>query len=242
MGSGYLIIQGRKGYRYSLDAVLLAHFASSFPGRSALELGTGNGAASLLLAKRREELRIVGMEIQEVLASQARRSVGINGLECRISVLKADWSDVPSLFPPCSFDLVFANPPYRSVGTGKVSPRGEVFLAKHIPQGGWEALLRASAWALKAKGMLCLISHASGLVSLMVRLRQAHLEPKSLWLVHSFAGSEAESAVVSAGKEGREGLRVLPPLILYSEKGNRPTPDLKAIYGSFRSAQEGSVS
>ncbi|MDH7500045.1 MAG: methyltransferase, partial [candidate division NC10 bacterium] len=160
----------------------------------------------------------------------------------RISVLTGDWRDVPSLFPPCSFDLVFANPPYRSVGTGKVSPRSEVFLAKHMAQGGWEALLKAAAWALRAKGMLCLIYHADGLVSLMACLRQAHLEPKSLRLVHSFVGSEAEFALVSARREGREGLKVLPPLILYSRKGNRPTPELEAIYGSFRPAPEGNLS
>jgi len=239
ISSGYRIIQGRKGYRYSLDAVLLAHFVSSFPGRSALELGMGNGAASLLLAKRREDLKITGIEIQEGLASQAQRSVIINGLEGRIFVLAEDWRNVPSLFPPHSFDLVFANPPYRSVGSGRVSPRGEVSLAKHGPQGRLESLVKAAVWVLKAKGTLSLIYHANGLVPLMACVRQAHLEPKSLRLVHSFFGSEAEFALVSARKEGREGLKVLPPLILYSGKGNRPSPDLEAIYGSFRSAQEG---
>ena len=240
IGSGYRIIQSRRGYRYSLDAVLLAHFASSFPGQSALELGTGNGAAILLLARRRHDLRIVGIEIQEVLASQAQRSVILNRLEGRVSILVADWRDAPSLFPPYSFDLVFANPPFRSMGTGKMSPRREVALAKHGPQGGLEGLVRAASRVLKAKGTLALIYHASFLVPLMISLRQAHLEPKCLCLVHSFSESEAEFALVGARKEGKTGLRVLPPLILYSGNGDRPSPELQAIYSSFQEAEKGS--
>jgi len=239
IGSGYGIIQSRSGFRYSLDAVLLAYLASSFSGQLALELGIGNGAASLLLARRRQDLRIVGIEMQECLASQARRSVMLNGLEGRIGVLVADWRNVPFLLPPSSFDLVFANPPFRSVGSGKMSPRREVALAKHSPHGGLEDLVRASSGVLKAEGTLALIYHASSLVPLMVALRQANLESKSLRLVHSFSGSEAEFALVGARKEGKAALRVLPPLILYSGKRNRPSPELEAIYSSFEATREG---
>jgi tRNA1Val (adenine37-N6)-methyltransferase len=234
VGSGYRIIQSKRGYRYSLDAVLLAHFASPLPGRSALELGMGNGAVSLLLARKRERLKIVGLELQELLASQAQRSLILNGLEKRISVLVANWGRVSCIFPPDFFDLALANPPYRAVGTGRFSPLPEVARAKHGPQGGLEDLLKASSWALKAKGTLALIYHCSGLVHLMICMHQAGIAPKCLRLVHSFPGSEAEFALISARKGGRPGLQVLPPLILYSEKGGSPSSEVMAIYSSFQ--------
>jgi tRNA1Val (adenine37-N6)-methyltransferase len=234
VGSGLRIIQSKKGYRYSLDAVLLAHFASSLPGRSALELGMGNGAVSLLLARRRKELKIVGLEMQQTLASQAQRSLVLNGMDKRISVLAADWGKVPSLFASDSFDLVLANPPYRTVGTGRSSPLPEVALAKHGRRGGLGELLRASSWVLKAKGTLALIYHSSGLADLMIGLRQARLEPKLLRLVHSFPESGAELALISARKGGRPGLRVSPPLILYAGRGGSPSSEMAAIYNSFR--------
>lgn len=237
LGSGYRIIQSKRGYRYALDAVLLAHFASSFPGRSALELGMGNGAVSLLLAKRREGLKIVGLELQEILASQAQRSLILNGLEKRVRVLVADWRTASSLFPPGSFDLALANPPYRAVGTGRSSPRPEIALAKHSPPGALEDLVKASSWVLKAKGALVLIYHSSGLAHLVMALRQSRLEPKHLCLVHSFPGSDAEFALVSARKEGRPGLQAHPPLILYSEPGGCLSPDAVSIYHSFHKAQ-----
>ncbi|HEX9920764.1 MAG TPA: methyltransferase domain-containing protein [Candidatus Methylomirabilis sp.] len=235
LGSGYRIIQSRRGYRYSLDSVLLAHFASFLPGRSALELGMGNGAASLLLARRRGEVKILGLELQEDLASQAQRSVVLNGLEGRVSVLVADWRAGPRLLSPNSFDLVLANPPYRALGSGRSSPRPQVALAKHGPQGGLEHLLRAAFWALRARGTLALIYHCSGLAGLIVSLRQAGLEPKRLRLVHSFPESEAEFALVSARKGARPELKALSPLILYTGRGRRqPSLELEVIYGSFR--------
>lgn len=234
IGSGCRIIQSQRGYRYSLDAVLLAHFACAFPGRSALELGMGNGAVSLLLAQKREDLQIVGIEIQEVLASQAKRSVIINGLEGRIRILMADWRSAPCLFSPRSFDLVLANPPYRAVGTGRLSPKPEVALAKHCPPGSLEDMVRASSWVLKSKGTFALIYHCSGLGRLMVSLCRANLEPKYLRLVHSHRESDAEFVLMAARREGRSNLKVFPPLILYSGKeDSRPSPELEAIYGFF---------
>jgi tRNA1Val (adenine37-N6)-methyltransferase len=234
IGSGWHIIQSKRGYRYSLDAVLLAHFACSIPGRSALELGMGNGAVSLLLARRRAGLKIVGLELQEILASQAQRSLILNGLEKRIQVLVADWGRASHFFPPGFFDLVVANPPYRVEGTGRSSPRPEVALAKHGPQGGLQDLLKAASWVLKAKGIVALIYHASSLADLMANLREVRLEPKRLRLVHSFPGCEAEFALLSARKEARLGLQVLPPLVLFSERGGSPSSELAAIYHSFR--------
>ena len=242
IGSGYRIIQSQRGYRYSLDAVLLAHFTASlpFPGTWALELGMGNGAASLLLARRRAGLRIVGIELQEALAGQAQRSVLLNGLEGRISILVADWRSTASLFPPDSFDLVLANPPYRAWGTGRLSPMKEVALAKHGPEGGLEDLLESASHVLRPGATLALIYHASALASVMVSLRRAHLEPKSCCLVHSYPESEAEFALVEARKGGRPGLKVLAPLILYSKGRTRPrslSSDLEAIYNSFQAGR-----
>jgi tRNA1Val (adenine37-N6)-methyltransferase len=184
-------------------------------------------------------LKIVGMEVQENLASQAQRSVMLNGLDDRITVQVRDWRDASSRFPPHSFDLVFANPPFRAVGTGRVSPRAEVALAKHGPQGALKGLLKAASWVLRARGILALIYHVSSLAELVGSLRQANLEPKYLCLVHSLPESEAEFALVGACKEGRTGLKAWPPLILFSAKGGPPSPELEAIYRSFRPAREG---
>src|SRR5574341_2021440 len=74
LGSGGLrIIRSVKGFRHSMDAILLAQFVAPRPTDRVLDLGCGNGAIALLLAHRRALLRVVGLGIQPALASRALR-------------------------------------------------------------------------------------------------------------------------------------------------------------------------
>ena len=46
------IIQKKEGYRFSLDAILLAHFTSLIKAHSIVDLGTGSGIIPLVLARK----------------------------------------------------------------------------------------------------------------------------------------------------------------------------------------------
>ncbi|MCL5808215.1 MAG: SAM-dependent methyltransferase, partial [Deltaproteobacteria bacterium] len=65
------IIQKKTGYRFSLDALLLAYFAGLNEGEDLIDLGTGSGIIALILAARYPRLRVLGIEIQEQLATMA---------------------------------------------------------------------------------------------------------------------------------------------------------------------------
>src|SRR3990172_2276665 len=115
--------QPEKGYRFSIDSVLLADFAAPYCGRSALDLGTGSGVVLLLLACRNDVLRKgVGVEIQPQLWEFACRNIGENGFGGRLSAVLGDFrDDIPGLSPR-SVDLVVSNPPYRKIGEGRRNP------------------------------------------------------------------------------------------------------------------------
>src|SRR5512137_544956 len=83
------ILQPKKGYRFSVDAPLLADFIRPRPEDAALELGTGSGVISLLLSLKPLR-KITALEIQPGLAGLARRNVELNGLGGRIEVVEAD--------------------------------------------------------------------------------------------------------------------------------------------------------
>jgi len=53
LGGRLRIVQPRAGYRFSIDALLLAHFVRLREGAFVLELGTGSGVIAVLLARRR---------------------------------------------------------------------------------------------------------------------------------------------------------------------------------------------
>jgi len=123
----FRILQGRKGYRFSVDAPLLADFVRTRPSDELLELGTGSGVISILLSIK-PFARITAVEVQEGLADLARRNVALNGLESRIGIVRADlrtWD------PGRRFDVVFANPPYIRGRGGRLSVSEEKSVAKH---------------------------------------------------------------------------------------------------------------
>jgi tRNA1(Val) A37 N6-methylase TrmN6 len=68
------ILQKKRGYRFSIDALLLAHFADPGPKDRIIDLGTGCGILPLILLFRRKASRIIGVEIQPSLADLARRN------------------------------------------------------------------------------------------------------------------------------------------------------------------------
>ena len=61
--------QHRQGYRFSIDAVLLAHYISVKANDRILDIGTGSGIISLILLYRHVDLlsECSGVEIQKDL-------------------------------------------------------------------------------------------------------------------------------------------------------------------------------
>ena len=125
------IIQKKEGYRFSLDAILLAHFTSLIKAHSIVDLGTGSGIIPLVLARRMNSPSIVGVEVQEELADMARRTVALNGLTGCISILHNDLRNASDYLKPSSFDLVVCNPPYYPVTDGRINPDKQKAIARH---------------------------------------------------------------------------------------------------------------
>src|SRR5918912_2667204 len=104
--------QAPHGYRFALEAFLLADFVSALCADPCIDLGTGCGVVALLLARRLPHIRLVGLELQRSLALLAQRNVVCNGLEHRIGIVQGDICQVPALFPAGVCGTVVCNPPY----------------------------------------------------------------------------------------------------------------------------------
>ena len=88
--NGYQIIQNPAKFCFGLDAVLLSGFARAKKGNTVLDMGTGTGIIPILMEAKTEASRFVGLEIQEESAGMARRSVALNGLEEKITIVTGD--------------------------------------------------------------------------------------------------------------------------------------------------------
>ncbi|NJD68208.1 MAG: SAM-dependent methyltransferase [Candidatus Methylomirabilota bacterium] len=228
--SGVKVIQSRMGFRYSMDALLLAQVAMPRPGDRVLDLGCGNGAIAFLLAHRYPSLRIVGLEVQSALADRARRGVRLNGLQDRIEIVEGDLRQITRLLPASCFDMVLCNPPYRPIAGGRLSPDPEIRQAKHELTATIREAVAAIRYVLAPHGRAYLIYHASRLADLLSSLRTVRLEPKMLRFIHSYPGAQAELSLVEARRDGRSGLRILTPLFVYEARGGPVSPDMEAAH------------
>lgn len=218
-GGRLRIIQKKRGYRFSLDALLLAHFANLREGDDLIDLGTGCGVIALILAQRYCCGRVLGIDIQDGLAEMARRTVVLNRLEGQVEIRRADVRCPESLCAPQSFSAAVFNPPYRRLRSGRLNPDSEKAVARHEIVGSAADFLAAAAHALRPDGRVHAIYPASRMVELLSRMRERRIEPKLLRLVHSHRGGPGVFVLLEGVKGGREGLKVLPPLFIYAEAG-----------------------
>jgi len=234
-GGRLQILQKKKGYRYTIDSVLLAHFVEPNKGERILELGAGSGVISLLLAFRNPGVRVTGLELQSELAEMAGRSISINGLEDRVNMIPGDVRNAAELLEARSQDVVVFNPPYRKMGSGKLNPGREKALARHEIAGSVTDFLRAASYALEPGGRVCLIYPCSRMVEAIYRMRVEKMEPKRLRMVHSRPGSRGDFILVEGIKGGGEELAVLPPLFVYQE-GENYSEELEALFRNLSGA------
>jgi tRNA1Val (adenine37-N6)-methyltransferase len=229
LGSRVKILQNEKGYRFSVDALLLAHFVRVKRGDLIIDLGTGSGVIAIIVAQRKECDKVVAIDIQEELVDMARRSVMLNDLQGKVNIWHGDVRKIGTLFKPGSFDVSIFNPPYRKLRSGKLNPNAERSVARHEIKGSLHDFLKASRYLLKKSGRVYIIYPATRMVGLLSSMRTAGTEPKRLRMVHSYAESHGEFVLVEGVKNGREELKVLPPLAVYSENGQY-TEAMNAIF------------
>jgi len=209
------ILQKKEGYRFSIDAVLLGQFVKIRRSEKAIDLGTGCGVLPLLLSQTTKASSFVGVEIQKSLADVAVKSVILNCLEDRISILRQDFRKLKTSFPPGSFDVVLSNPPYRKYRTGRINPSPQKAIARHEIKGTLNDLVSIASYLLPHKGRCYFIFPASRTVDLLVALRKGNLEPKRFQFVHPRVGESAKFLLVESVKSSGVELNIMPPLILH---------------------------
>lgn len=212
---GLSVLQKRKGYRYSLDAYLLGAFVDEAPGTEAVEVGSGSGIVSMLLAAVKG-LVMTGVEIQWDLAEMSMRSVARAGLQDRVTIV---CSDIRSYRRP-RVDAVVTNPPYRPVRTGRVNPDNQRAVARHEISLDLDTLIQRSRALLKPSGRFYIVYPSWRLPDLFCAMRTHCMEPKRLRCVYTSPDRTSEICLVCARRGGGRELVVEPPLFVFNDDGS----------------------
>ncbi len=222
--------QSASGYRFSLDAVILANTASHRPADRACDIGTGCGIIPLVMAYRNPGLSAVyGIEIQRPLAEIARQNAAQNRMADRIKILCADAKAITIDDTQGPVDLVVCNPPHYGEHAGRINPDSQKALARHEIAININDLLAAARRILAFQGRLMVVYPASRIAELMIRMQDAHLAPKWLRFVHTTPNKAAKRVIVEGVSGGGPGAEIAAPLFVNDEKG-RYTPEVEAMF------------
>lgn len=212
------IIQHEKQFCFSLDAVLVAHFATLKAKAGVFDLGTGTGVIAFLLAARGAG-KVDALEINPLMADMARRSAALNGLEGRVAIHAMDLKRVRERFPAGSADLVVTNPPYWPLGKGKLSEADDVAVARHEIAAALADVVESARYLLKYRGRFAMVHLPERLSEIMVLMHGAGIEPKRMRLVQSRTHKPPAMVLVEGASGARPGLRIEPPLVVYEADG-----------------------
>lgn len=227
---GYRIIQNKDGFCFGMDAVLLSGFAQVKQGEAALDMGTGTGIIPILLEAKTEGRHFTGLEIQKTSADMARRSVQLNDLTHKISIVEGDIKEAVSIFGRASFDVVTSNPPYMTGSHGIVNPNLPKAIARHEVLCTLEDVISQAAALLRENGRFYMVHRPFRLAEIMSLMVSYKLEPKRMRLVYPFVDKEPNMVLIEGLKGGRSRITVEKPLIVYREQGVY-TDEIYEVYG-----------
>lgn len=220
-----VICQPEEGFRFSVDAVMLADFVKPSAKSKTIDIGSGSGVIAALIAKIKGYQDIDALELQENMFSCLTETVKINGLE---DMVKPVLGDLRTYRPDFHYDAAVSNPPYRKESSGKIPPTLTERTARFNETMNLDDLFGFCKSFLKSGGSLSICIDSDLLADVFVIARKNRLEPKRMRLVHPDAGTAARTALIEFRRDGKAELLIEPPLIMrlngeYTEEMRRIT-------------------
>lgn len=214
------IIQARRGYRFTEDAVYIAAFmARSGSVRLAADFGAGCGIIGLALLFQGIASRVIFVELQQGLAEIGTRNIALNGFERRGSVLRADLRRTP--LAKESLGMIISNPPYIAAGRGNL-PRGERAIARHEIACTPAELAREATRCLRQGGVLGVVYPAQRSDEVIAVFRETGLQPTRRCFIRPSPAREPSLVLLEARKEDRfQELVEEPEILSRDDEGER---------------------
>lgn len=215
------IFQDTDCFSFSLDSIMLANFVTiRLKDKKIVDLGCGNGVIPLIMSLRCDK-KIIGVEIQSKLADMAIKSVEYNGLTNTIEIINCNMKDYVSDETFESFDLITCNPPYFKVNDKNYfNDNIEKVIARHEVEITLSELMIIVKKLLKNNGNFAIVHRTDRLMEILSEFRKNNIEPKRVRFVHEKSNKESTLVLIEGQKNGKVGLKVENPFILYNEDGS----------------------
>lgn len=223
------IIQKKTGFKFGIDAVLLANSAKIGRNKKIVDLGTGTGVIPLIIAGKTSNNKIYGLEIQKDIAKMAERSIMYNSLEDSIEIINEDLKKASQILGKNQMDIVLSNPPYFKDAPKELqNPDIRKLISRHEVKCNLEDIIKSASSLLRFQGSFYMIHRPSRLIEIVTVLRKYELEPKEIRFIHPRENKDANLLIIHSRKKANQEVKILPPIFVY--EGENYSNAIKEIY------------
>jgi tRNA1(Val) A37 N6-methylase TrmN6 len=227
---GIHLIQKKDGFRFGVDAVLLANFANVKNNSRVIDMCTGTGIVPFILAGKTKASSITGLEVQEEMVEMANRSIKINALEDKMDFICGDLTNLQLLKSIKKADVVTVNPPYKLASSGIINPSNKTAIARHEILCTLEDVIIAARILLKDNGRFYMVHRPERLADIFCLMRKHRIEPKRVRMVHPNTTREPNIVLVEGQRDGGKFMKWEAPLYIYNDNGQY-SGEIEKIYG-----------
>lgn len=222
------IVQDPEMFSFSLDSVLLPNFVTINPSvKQILDIGTGNAPIPLILSSK-TKAHITGVEIQKEVYEMAKESVKLSNLEDQITIINEDINN--NSFETEYFDIITCNPPFFEIkDNSKLNKNDYKTIARHEMTLNLETIFKIARKNLKNGGIISIVHRPERLIDILTLMRENNIEPKKIRLVYPKQNKAANILLVEGKKNGKKGLKILPPLYSHNKDGSY-TDEIKKYF------------
>ena len=222
------IVQDSDMFSFSLDSVLLPHFVTINKNiDKILDIGCGNAPIPLILSRRTSK-KIVGVEIQKEVYEMALESVKINNLENQIEIVNADINEYYKELGVDSFDVITCNPPFfKYKDSSNINKSDYKTIARHEVKLNLSNIFNIAKKLLKNNGVIAIVHRPERLIDIILEMKNNNIEPKKIRFVYPKFSSDANILLIEGTKNGRPGIKILPPLYTHLDNGEYTIDVLK---------------
>jgi len=143
------IQQSSDVFRVGTDAVLLGILSNVFEAKNVLEVGTGTGIISLMLAQRNPEANILAIDINSEAINISQNNFSNSPFSNRI---KSELQDFKNFATSEKFDLIISNPPYFEINNSDKD-----ILARQRLELNFSDLIQKASQLLSDEGLFSVI-------------------------------------------------------------------------------------
>lgn len=145
----FTVNQSEDVFRVGTDGVLLGALANISDKKRILEVGTGSGLISLMLAQRNSDCQITAIDINEKAVLLAKENFENSPFSDRLSVMQRDFKNFND---DEAYDLVVSNPPYFDENSSAKDA-----VARQKIELNFNDLIRKSSQLISDEGTFCVI-------------------------------------------------------------------------------------